>query len=282
MGIMDLMFNPDTGKRPRRVLVYGIPGIGKTTFAMEYPASALIPFDHGYQDIPNIEGRYFPICRTLGDVQGKLQMLATGEHSVGAFVIDGVGIMDDLICQGIATEHGKPTVGDIGYGKGGDLVTAKWHKILDAIEDIQLARNLAVFFIAHAHVVKKKDPTTDPYDQYQPLLSKEGTTAVAGWCDEVYFLNNKNYTMEKDAGFGQTRVKATGGEQRVMFTEERPGYMAKNRLGLPAEIAMGTREKPLAWATIWKSMPKPPPLKGPNGLVREATPTTPEATETSN
>jgi len=264
MGIMDLLWNPDKGKRPRRKMVYGIPGIGKTTFAMDYPKTCLIPFDDGYQDLSNIEGRVLPMCRTLDDFRRMITLLSEEDHPFGGVVIDGVGRVDDLVCASIAAEHGKPTVGDIGYGKGGDLVTAKWHKILDSLEDLQLKRNVAIFFIAHSHVVKKKDPLTDPYDQYQPNLSKEGTTAVAGWCDEVYFITTKVWTMEKDAGFGATRTKATGGEMRVMYTEERPGYLAKNRLGLPAEIPLGTRDNPQAWATIKQFMKPPPPIKGPH------------------
>ena len=56
--------------------------------------------------------------------------------------------------------------------------------------------------------------------------------------------------VERDR-FG--KVKAFGGQQRVMHTEYRAGYEAKNRHGLPTEIPMGDSGAE-AWANLREAM----------------------------
>lgn len=267
MGIMDLLWNPDTGRRPHRLMFYGEQGAGKTTLAMQYPGAVLLPLEDGFQnlDAESTRGRILPICRNLADIKRLLTLLSNEEHSFTGVVIDKISTMDQWVCQDLAARLGKSTVGDIGYGKGDDKVAEAWRPILDELEDLQLKRNMAFLFTADSHVEKVKNPDTDPYQQNRPALNGGGQTAVCGWCDEVFFLTTKVYTMEKDVGFGATRTKATGGDQRIIFTDTRPGHYAKNRLpGLPHEIPMGTWDKPEAWNHIKQYLPKPPPIKGPH------------------
>ena len=58
------------------------------------------------------------------------------------------------------------------------------------------------------------------------------------WADEVLFANYKTFTRTSDQGFGRQRVVGTGAGERVIYTQERPAFKAKNRLGLPPELPL--------------------------------------------
>ena len=55
----------------------------------------------------------------------------------------------------------------------------------------------------------------------------------------VLFCNYKTHTRKADVGFDKKVVRGVGSGERVVFTEERPAYLAKNRWGLPPEIYIG-------------------------------------------
>ena len=51
------------------------------------------------------------------------------------------------------------------------------------------------------------------------------------------FANHNIATKATDAGFNKKIIKATGSGERVLHLEERPGFVAKNRYGMPPSIA---------------------------------------------
>ena len=70
------------------------------------------------------------------------------------------------------------------------------------------------------------------------------------WSDEVLFATWKTYiTTVTDEKKDMTLAKGTGTGQRIMYTTERPAWMAKNRLALPDEL-------PLDWASYAAHFPR--------------------------
>jgi len=63
---------------------------------------------------------------------------------------------------------------------------------------------------------------------------------VQEWCDAVLFANYRVMTKETEVGFNkEVRRGVTTGE-RLMYSNEKPAYLAKNRFGLPDSM-------PLSW-----------------------------------
>jgi hypothetical protein len=56
--------------------------------------------------------------------------------------------------------------------------------------------------------------------------------------DAVMFANYRISTVKSDAGFGKKVTRAVGGGDRVLYTEERPAFLAKQRFNLPPMIPM--------------------------------------------
>ena len=73
-------------------------------------------------------------------------------------------------------------------------------------------------------------------DRYVLDLHSSGSIDVPAkvmeWADAVCFVNYKTFTTKRDDG----KHISVGGQQRTLYTEERPAFLAKNRFNLPAEL----------------------------------------------
>lgn len=101
------------GKRagPRRIMVYGTHGIGKSTFAAQAPGAVFISTEDGIADI---DCDSFPICKTLEQFGGCLDMLLREEHSYQTVAIDSLDWLERLIWQFVCDKHKEKTILDIG------------------------------------------------------------------------------------------------------------------------------------------------------------------------
>jgi hypothetical protein len=93
-------------------------------------------------------------------------------------------------------------------------------------------------------MIKRFDsPETEPYDRYQPKLQERSGSLIREWADAVFFANYKTIVKQADVGFSKTVSRGVSSGERLLFTSERPAYMAKNRYSLPESI-------PLDWAAF--------------------------------
>ena len=65
----------------------------------------------------------------------------------------------------------------------------------------------------------------------------------------MLFANYKLFTTATDVGFKKKVTRGVSTGERVMYTSERPAYLAKNRYNLPHEL-------PLSWAALMAAMGK--------------------------
>lgn len=225
--------------RPRRVLLYGTHGIGKSTFGSCAESPVFVPTEDGLQDL---ECTAFPLAKCYSDVMQACYELATEEHEFKTLVLDSVDWLERLIWRQVCEEGGKAEIGEFGFSKGYERAVAKWDEWLSVLEKCNTERGMMVVLIGHAKIEKFNNPETDPYDRYSPRLHKAASAIIQEWCDEVLFANYKVYTKEADSGFNKTATRGIGSGDRVIKTTERPSHMAKNRLGMPDEIPLAFNE----------------------------------------
>lgn len=239
MGILDTI---TTGKqpKPRRVVLYGPGGIGKSTWAAKAPNPVFIQTEDGLADIDCAK---FPFAHKVSEVQEQLRAVATGEHDFKTLVIDSLDQLEPLIWDSVAVSAGRSHVSEIPYGKGYEAALDAWRKILFVLDKIR-DRGLHVVLIGHAKVERFENPTTDAYDRYNLQLHKKAAAEVSHWADEILFTNYKVHIRKSEEGFKERKV-AVGAGERVVYTTEGPAHIAKSRLDLPAEI-------PLAWEAYAK------------------------------
>jgi len=215
-----------------RILVYGVEGIGKSTFAAGAPSPIFILTEDG---LGALLVDHFPIAAKIGDVLDAIAALFDGDHNFGTVVIDSLDWLETLIWRDIESKYEAK---DLAYGKGAMIAADKWREILDGLTALRNERGMAVILIAHTEIKRFDSPETEPYDRYQPKLQARSSALVREWCDAVLFANYKTIVKKDDVGFNKTVARGISTGERLLFTSERPAYMAKNRYGLPESIAL--------------------------------------------
>jgi hypothetical protein len=222
-------------RRPRRVLLYGTHGIGKSTWAAAAPNPIFLTIEDGLNDIGCDRT---PLLNELGQVNNWVSNLIQQDHEYRTLVIDTVDWLEKLIHDNVALESGKRSIEEIGYGKGYLLAIKHWDFILRSLDALREKRNMAVILLAHARSTKYDPPDGDGYFRYEPDLHKTVSPTLQEWADEVFFANYRVDVIQKEEKFNQTRTRAVGCGERVIFTTEMPTHLAKRRVVMPNVIPM--------------------------------------------
>ena len=226
-----------------RVLVYGVEGLGKSTFAAGAPSPVFIQTEDG---LGALQVDHFPIATRVSDVLDAIGSLFSDDHEFKTVVIDSLDWLETLIWRDIEAKYDAK---DLAYGKGAMIAADKWREILDGLTALRNERGMAVVLIAHTEIKRFDSPETEPYDRYQPKLQARSSALVREWCDAVFFANYKTIVKKDDVGFNKTVARGISTGERMLFTSERPAYMAKNRYSLPESI-------PLSWEAFEKAITK--------------------------
>ena len=215
---------------PVKKLIYGVPGIGKTSLAAAFPSPVFLDTERGTSslDVARID------INNWDELRQAIAELGSTRHEFKTVVIDSIDWAEEMLGQAICKEHSKSSLQDFGYGKEAVYLREGIAKLTSACNGL-IGAGMHVVFIAHAKIEKVSLPDlTDSYDRYTINLSKHVTPKIKEWCDVMLFCNYKTQTVEgKDK-----KTKAVGGKRRVMYAECAAAWDAKNRYGLDAELPM--------------------------------------------
>jgi len=226
--------------KPRRALLYGPHGVGKSTWASAAPSAVVIQTEDGLGDI---DVARFPLAEDYGQVMEAIGDLYEDKtHPFQTVVIDSLDWLERLILAEVCKRRGVQNIEDIQFSKGYTFALDLWREILAGLQALRDGRGMTVVMIAHSKIERFESPEHDSYDRYAPRLHKHAAAVVQEWCDEVFFASYKIVTKNNDEGFGRTRTQGVGSGERIMRTAERPGFLAKNRLGLPEEMPLDWNE----------------------------------------
>lgn len=226
-----------------RVMVYGVEGIGKSTFAAGAPAPIFIQTEDG---LGSLEVAHFPLAKKFSDVLEAIASLYTEKHEFGTVVVDSLDWLETHIQREVESKNDAK---DLAYGKGAILQAEKWREVLEGLNALRNEKKMAVILIAHTTIKRFDSPEVEPYDRYQPKLQERSNALVREWCDAVLFANYKTIVKKDDVGFNKTNNRGISTGERLLFTSERPAFMAKNRYGLPESI-------PLSWEAFAAAITK--------------------------
>jgi hypothetical protein len=232
--------------RPPRLLVYGTPGIGKSTFGSQAPNPVFVPTEDGLDEI---DAAKFPLATSFDEVVAALAELRTQPHDFETVVLDSLDWLERLIWDQVCQEYGVKNIekADGGYARGYMHALTHWREVIEQLNLLRSQRGMVILLIAHAKVERFEDPEAPAYDRYSPRLHKHAASLVTEWCDAVLFATRKFRTQTEDAGFNRKRAIAHAigkdGGDRILRTVGGPSCVAKNRYGL-------TEELPLSWAAF--------------------------------
>mgnify|MGYP003346525106 FL=1 len=217
-----------------RIMVYGVEGIGKSTFGAGSPNPVYILTEDG---LGSLDVNHFPLATSFQDVMDAIATLYKENHAFETVVIDSLDWLEAIIQREIEAKYDAK---DLAYGKGSVIAAERWREILDGLNALRNDKGMAVILIAHTTIKRFDSPEVEPYDRYQPKLQERSNAVVREWCDAVLFANYKTIVKKDDVGFNQTNNRGISTGERLLFTSERPAYMAKNRYNMPESI-------PLSW-----------------------------------
>ena len=227
--------------RAPRILLYSSHGVGKSTFGASADAPIFIQTEDGADELGVAR---FPLAATHQDVVDAIGVLYNEPHDFRTVVVDTIDWADQLIWAAINAKH---SAADLAYGKGAVIAAEYWRGLLDGLNALRNDRGMAVILLAHCQVKRFDSPEVEPFDRYMPKLQERSSQLLQEWCDAVLFANYKMFTTATDVGFNKKVTRGVSTGERVMYTSERPAYLAKNRYNLPHEL-------PLSWAALVGAM----------------------------
>jgi hypothetical protein len=220
---------------PDLMVIYGVEGVGKTTFASKASKALFLDLEGGSKRVPGVK-RVGSDFTALSQVWLFLNWFYESDHGFETLVIDSLSEFERMAHAQTCQEEGVAHIEDVGGGfnKGYTVALKQWSLLREGIKRIQQKRGSNVIFIGHADVRTFTDPTTNSsYDRYQLKLGKPAGAFMREWVDFIGFSNFQTWTKGKE---NAAKHKAFGSEKRRLFTERRPAWDAKNRLGLPLEM----------------------------------------------
>lgn len=221
--------------RARKVLLYGVHGIGKSTWAANAPSPIFLNVEDGVADIDCAKTEKLG---SLAEVIDAVSWLSQNPHEFQTIVVDTLDWLEHLIFRDVAKAANKANIADIGYGKGYDAAREKWDFLLRGFDHLRKSRDMLIVMLAHAKIQRYDNPETESYDRYELDLHKSSNGMLQEWADEVLFASYRVFTRKDDQGFGKERKIAIGNQERYIRTVETPAAIAKNRLNLPGELKM--------------------------------------------
>jgi len=224
-----------TTPAPPKIILYGQPGVGKSTFAASANA-LLIDSENGAGQIPNLKRT--PYLETWLQMRQWLVELATTEDiGTQALAVDTIDWMIQRITEYVVIDlDGKKpsdvtnTIGSShgGYYKAREVVENIVYRDLLPLLNRISSRGVAIILLAHAANVKMTSPEGFDFRMAAPDLPEWILPTFIEWSDAVLYASHS-------------------GDQRTLLTTGTNVIMAKNRYSLPTEL-------PLSWQALTTEM----------------------------
>ncbi len=216
-----------------KVVIYGPEGIGKSTFAANFPRAVFIDTE-GSTSHMDVTRTPAPLSWT--ELTRQVDYFIQNPQELGTLIVDTADWAEKLCTEQLCSVKGVTGIEDFGYGKGYVYQAEEFGKLLNQLDKLR-ERGVHVILTAHATMRKFEQPDEmGAYDRWELKLSKKIAPLVKEWADMILFANYKTTVVNVDGqGATKGKNKVTGG-RRVMYASHHPCWDAKNRFGLPDEM----------------------------------------------
>lgn len=214
--------------KPLKVVIYGPEGIGKTTFASQFPDPIFIDTDN--EGTSFIDAKKLPDPTNWQMLLQEIQFAAT-DRPGKTLVVDTADWAETLAKRGLMEKNHWKAIDSANYGAKYVALTDEINKLLQGLNQV-ITAGMNVVITAHAQLKKQELPDEiGAFDRWELKLERRDSAMIKEWADLLLFADYKT-TVVTDS---DNHAKAQGGE-RVMYTTHKPTWDAKNRLGLPDQL----------------------------------------------
>ena len=199
------------------IFLYGMPKIGKTTFASHFPDAVFLATEAGHHALS-----VFKVdLASWEDFLDACSELAEGKHNFRNVVIDTVDNLWMLCRNHICAKNKIEHEADLKYGKGYALILNEFARVLTKLSMLPFG----LVLISHV-AVQELETRTGTIHKIVPSLPEKPRKMILGMADMILF-------------FDQDIARAEDGKQsirRVVRTQPSPNYEAGDRTGRLPEI----------------------------------------------
>jgi len=231
-------------QKPPRIVFYGGAGIGKTSLAASMNKPIFVITEDG---LGKIEVDHFPLATSFEDVLKNLQSLLDNENDYKTLVVDSLDWLEPLIWDKACQDNNWKSIEQPGYGKGYVEVLKYWREYIRLLNELR-EKGYTIMQIAHNQIKRFESPEIEAYDRHELKLHRKAADLILEHSDCCFFANFKLGTVQVKGKGGNMTTKAVAGD-RVVYTVEKPAYLAKNRYALPESL-------PFDWETVRAEMLK--------------------------
>lgn len=227
----------DAAKEPPFIVVYGDPGIGKTTFGMQTPNPIFIDIEGSTKHYGGFDRHYITQYPVFIEA---LRQIRDEEHDYKTLVIETADWLETMYHKHICitapnnSKGNKPShISDkyhdtTNYGNGYILAANMMKDTIESyFKPIMSNRKVCIILTSHAATKPMSEPDGDDYEHRTLKLDKRFCEVLREFASAVLYA--KANTLLDGQG------KAIQGD-RVLITGDCKAAAAKNRLYLPQEI----------------------------------------------
>ena len=234
MTLIDTLITTTT-PAPPKIILYGQPGVGKSTFAADANA-LLIDCENGAGQIPNLKRT--PYLETWLQMREWLVEMATAEEiPAPALAVDTLDWMIQRIIEFVTIDLDDKKPADVtntigsshgGFYKAREIVQNIVYRDLFPLLNRIASRGVAIILLAHAANTKITSPEGFDYRMAAPDLPDWILPPFIEWSDAIFYASHN-------------------GDERTLLTTGTNVIQAKNRYSLPTKL-------PLSWQAVVNAM----------------------------
>lgn len=219
-----------------KTVIYGPEGIGKSTFAAQFPDPVFIDTEGS---TVHMDVKRLPRPDLWVELLNEVEYVRQNPGCCKTLVLDTADWAETLCSEYVCARDQKTGIEDYGYGKGYRFLFEEFGRLLNALEQVR-EKGVNIVICCHAAMRKFEQPDElGAYDRWSLKLTDSPKASIAGavkeWADMVLFANYKTIVVNVDGkGAAKGKNKVQGGK-RVMYTAHHSCWDAKNRFGLPEE-----------------------------------------------
>lgn len=225
---------------PVRMVVYGEPGVGKSSFAAAAPSPLFLDFENrtAHLDVarlrPQSWDEVFAILRELHANPGEYKTV----------VFDTLDHMETLLHKYVCDRNGWANIEEKDWGKGFVPALLEWGRFLNAVEALQ-AKGLNVVMLAHAMLATFKPAIGDDYNVVKlKLKGGQKTDASLLVIERAELVGYAHFEDLIKKAKADPKAKALTTGERLLTFQHHPARQTK--CGVP----LAPDEMKLDWATF--------------------------------
>lgn len=219
---------------PARIVIYGEPKLGKSTFAAQADDVFFLNIEGGLSYL-NKKVRSTPKLETFEEVTGWLKHIYEDEKfTAGTIAVDSADWLEALAQAKLVKQYGAktitdPSVKEFAYFKGVMDAATEAMKVLSWLDAIYKKKGIKAILVAHSQIKNVDLPNQDPYSRHEMKLSKWFGSRINEWADLILYAGY-SFHVTKDGN--------TTEPKRVLYAGGSASFIGGGRMALKKELPL--------------------------------------------